>query len=212
MNILTIDTSTNWTTLGIVKLDTDGHYNALVKEFSIDSCNQIEQISSYVINSVFDSELSLENINAIVVGCGPGSFMELRLGITSAKTLGHSLLIPVYGVCSLDSIGIQTIGNVLIIISSKSHKIYWALYNNKKRVYGPSMDKLHPILTSLNSSLVKVAGPLEYIFKYNLIPLKLKRSTSEGLIDSVISWTYPEKVIPIYLHHFDFKHHTVAHN
>ena len=40
-----------------------------------------------------------------MVGCGPGPFTGLRVGMATAAAYGHALGVPVHGVCSLDAIG-----------------------------------------------------------------------------------------------------------
>ena len=45
---------------------------------------------------------SAKSLSAVVVDVGPGSFTGVRIGLTVAKTLGHSLGIPLIGIPSLD--------------------------------------------------------------------------------------------------------------
>ena len=47
---------------------------------------------------------TLRDIDAVVVGVGPGPFTGLRVGMVTAAALGDALGVPVHGVCSLDAI------------------------------------------------------------------------------------------------------------
>ena len=63
-----------------------------------------------VIAAVADAGLTMADLSAVVVGCGPGPFTGLRVGMASAAAYAHALAVPVHGVCSLDAIGVHTSG------------------------------------------------------------------------------------------------------
>ena len=75
----------------------------------------------------------MTEIDAVVVGCGPGPFTGLRIGMATAAAFGHALGVPVYGVCSLDAIGGQTTGEVLVVTDARRREIYWARYRDGVR-------------------------------------------------------------------------------
>ncbi|MFA6492675.1 MAG: tRNA (adenosine(37)-N6)-threonylcarbamoyltransferase complex dimerization subunit type 1 TsaB [Patescibacteria group bacterium] len=50
------------------------------------------------IKEILDKEnLTLQNLKAILVNCGPGSFTGVRVGVTVANTLAWTLDIPIFG-------------------------------------------------------------------------------------------------------------------
>jgi tRNA threonylcarbamoyl adenosine modification protein YeaZ len=70
------------------------------------------------------------DLAAIVAGLGPGPFTGLRVGLVTAASMGQALIIPTYGVGSLDAIGTQTVGTVLVATDARRKEIYWAVYRD----------------------------------------------------------------------------------
>ena len=83
--------------------------------------------------------MDVEDLEAIVVGCGPGPFTGLRVGMATAAAYGHALGLPVHGVCSLDAIGIVAGGNLLVVTDARRREVYWARYRDGVRVEGPAV-------------------------------------------------------------------------
>ena len=79
----------------------------------------------------------MNDLDAVVVGCGPGPFTGLRVGMATAAAYGQALGIAVHGVCSLDAIGIDTAGEVLVVTDARRREVYWARYRDGVRVEGP---------------------------------------------------------------------------
>jgi hypothetical protein len=86
-----------------------------------------------------EAGLTLAEVDAVVVGCGPGPFTGLRVGMATAAAFGHALEVPVHGVCSLDAIGNQTSGEVLVVTDARRREVYWARYRDGVRVDGPDV-------------------------------------------------------------------------
>ena len=105
--ILAIDTATPAVTAGVVRLD-DGNVEVLAERVTDDARAHAEQLTPNVVGALADARLTVDDLDAVVVGCGPGPFTGLRVGMASAAAYGHALDLPVYGVCSLDAIGIDT--------------------------------------------------------------------------------------------------------
>ena len=61
---------------------------------------QLEQL-------LLQARLNLQDVNRIVVNCGPGSFTGIRVGVNLARTLAYSLNIPVAAVNSLKLLAAQ---------------------------------------------------------------------------------------------------------
>ena len=108
--VLAIDTSTPAVTAGVVADD-----QVLAERVTVDARAHAERITPNVLAAIADAGRSMADLNAVVVGCGPGPFTGLRVGMATAAAYGHALGLPVHGVCSLDAIGGQTTGEVLVV-------------------------------------------------------------------------------------------------
>jgi tRNA threonylcarbamoyladenosine biosynthesis protein TsaB len=86
-----------------------------------------------------------DGIEAIAVGCGPGSFTGLRVGIATARALGLSRGIPVRGVCTLDPLGralAEAGGGAprLAALDARRGEVFSALYSAEgERLSGPQV-------------------------------------------------------------------------
>ena len=90
---------------------------------------------------------ALDAVTGIVVGVGPGPYTGLRVGLVTARTLGHVLEVPVYGVCTLDVIAAEAArGGVdrpfLVATDARRKEVYLASYDEHgTRLTGPVVDK-----------------------------------------------------------------------
>jgi tRNA threonylcarbamoyl adenosine modification protein YeaZ len=57
-----------------------------------------EELLARVEGLLADRGVALADLGALVVGTGPGAFTGLRVGIATAKGLGHALRLPIVGV------------------------------------------------------------------------------------------------------------------
>jgi tRNA threonylcarbamoyl adenosine modification protein YeaZ len=79
------------------------------------------------------------DLGAIVAGLGPGPFTGLRVGLVTAASMGQTLDVPTYGVCSLDGLG-QVDGRVLVATDARRREVYWAVYEDGARLTEPAVD------------------------------------------------------------------------
>jgi tRNA threonylcarbamoyl adenosine modification protein YeaZ len=100
------------------------------------------------------------DLDALVVGLGPGPFTSLRVGVATAGAFADALGRPVYGVCSLDGVGADTAGRVAVATDARRREVYWAVYDNGERVAGPAVGQPHTVVDDLRRmSVRRVVGP-----------------------------------------------------
>ncbi|WIM87651.1 tRNA (adenosine(37)-N6)-threonylcarbamoyltransferase complex dimerization subunit type 1 TsaB [Candidatus Mycobacterium wuenschmannii] len=197
MTVLAIDTSTPAVTAGIV-VDSA----LLAERVSLDARAHAERITPNVLAALADANRSMADLEAVVVGCGPGPFTGLRVGMATASAYGHALGIPVYGVCSLDAIGVQTSGEVLVVTDARRREIYWARYRDGVRVDGPAVSAPADVDTG---GAPAVAGSPDHAALFGLPRVEPSYPNSMGLVASV-DWSQPpDALVPLYLRRPDAK-------
>src|SRR5689334_10645354 len=135
--VLALDTSTPAVTAGIVRR---ADLCVLAERVTVDARAHAERLTPNVIAALGDAGLTMADLDVVVVGCGPGPFTGLRAGMATAAAYGHALDIPVHGVCSLDAIGIDTVGDALVVTDARRREVYWARYRDGVRVEGPAVN------------------------------------------------------------------------
>jgi tRNA threonylcarbamoyl adenosine modification protein YeaZ len=200
--ILAIDTATPAVTAGIVKLD---GVEVLAERVTVDARAHAERLTPNVLAALADAGLSVNDLGAVVVGCGPGPFTGLRVGMATAAAYGHALGIPVHGVCSLDAIGIETAaasGEVLVVTDARRREVYWARYRDGLRIDGPGVDAPADVPADADA----VAGSPEHAALFDLPRLSPVCPTAAGLVRAVTDWTAEAAaLLPLYLRRPDAK-------
>lgn len=69
----------------------------ILKCFEFETEHQSEDLLAAIDGVLKNNKLNLNDLKAISVNCGPGSFTGVRVGVTVANTLGWTLNIPVLG-------------------------------------------------------------------------------------------------------------------
>ena len=186
MRVLAIDTSTPAVVAGVVASGTDA--TVLAERTVLDAHAHAELLTPNIVAAVAESGCAMGDLDAVVVGCGPGPFTGLRIGMATAAAYGHALDIPVHGVCSLDAIAVHTTGEVLVITDARRREVYWARYRDGVRVDGPGVDAPGEVPDGAACERIEFAHP-----------------GPAGLVAAVADWGAPAPLIPLYLRRPDAK-------
>jgi len=202
--ILAMDTATPAVTAGVVRLE---DVAVLAERVTVDARAHAEQLTPNVLAALADAGLTVNDLDAVVVGCGPGPFTGLRVGMATAAAYGHALGVPVHGVCSLDAIGVETRGDALVVTDARRREVYWARYRDGVRVDGPAVNAPADVPADAHA----VAGSPEHAALFDLPRVSPVYPTASGLVRAVADWTAePAPLVPLYLRRPDAKPSPVA--
>ena len=101
MNTLIIDTTYESCSASIVDSDMHCHYS-----FNDSNKLQSETITKVVFDTLDKAEVSLKDINNIIVTNGPGNFTSIRVGISFALGFAKGISLPLYSLSSLELLSI----------------------------------------------------------------------------------------------------------
>ncbi|QRY63392.1 tRNA (adenosine(37)-N6)-threonylcarbamoyltransferase complex dimerization subunit type 1 TsaB [Gordonia sp. PDNC005] len=156
VRVLAIDTATEAVVTGVVSVA--GDTITTLAERSITENRRHAEILTTLIREVLDEAgLAGSDLDAVVVGAGPGPFTGLRVGMATASAYADALGLPVHGVCSLDGIAVDAAldGETLVVTDARRREVYWARYRGAERIDGPGV--LAP--AALETGGATIVGP-----------------------------------------------------
>ncbi|WP_454162580.1 tRNA (adenosine(37)-N6)-threonylcarbamoyltransferase complex dimerization subunit type 1 TsaB [Gordonia iterans] len=141
--ILALDTATPSVVAGVVRLTADGQRQTPAQRVIDDHRRHAEVLTTLIREVLADAGATGADLDAVVVGCGPGPFTGLRVGMATAAAYADALDLPVHGVCSLDAIAaaVTESSEVLVVTDARRREAYWARYSGGERVAGPEVSE-----------------------------------------------------------------------
>lgn len=154
--ILCIETSTR---ICSVALHNNGELVAIRENNSLQSHGA--NITLFVNQVVQEANITLQNIDAIAVGKGPGSYTGLRIGVSAAKGLCYGLDIPLIALNTLHSMAYHPAldtyrqNDTLLcpMIDARRMEVFCALLNSE----GNEMQETSAVIVDENSFLVPLS-------------------------------------------------------
>ena len=142
--ILCIETATEICSVAIAK---DGKTIALAEDKL--GNNHASQLHLLVQRALDIAGVTLQNLNAIAVCKGPGSYTGLRVGVSSVKGYCYALQIPMIAINTLQSLANGYLTNhpnykglICPMIDARRIEVYCALFDNQLAEILPTQAKI----------------------------------------------------------------------
>lgn len=134
--ILNIETSTQVCSVALAK---DGHL--LVLKESNEKNSHAEILTAFIEEALMEANLKFNQLDAIAISKGPGSYTGLRIGMSTAKGLCYSLDKPLIGIDTMQSMAhfaaqeliSEITSETLLVpmIDARRMEVYTAFYNSE---------------------------------------------------------------------------------
>jgi tRNA threonylcarbamoyladenosine biosynthesis protein TsaB len=125
--ILNIETATKNCSVSIAK---DGT-TLVCNEISEEGYSHAERLHLFIEKCLKDIGITYQDLSAVAVSQGPGSYTGLRIGVSAAKGLCYALSIPLIAVDTLQALAAQaniTDGLIVPMIDARRMEVYSAVF------------------------------------------------------------------------------------
>ncbi|MGW0027133.1 tRNA (adenosine(37)-N6)-threonylcarbamoyltransferase complex dimerization subunit type 1 TsaB [Rhodococcus sp. NPDC003383] len=208
MLVLAVDTATPAVTSGLVRLGdgTPQNLETLSVRVSDNPRGHAEILTPQILECLAEAGCESADLDAVVVGVGPGPFTGLRVGMATAAAFGDALGIPVYGVCTLDGLAADVYAadengpDLLVVTDARRREVYWARYADGRRVEGPEVRKPAEVTAAPSQ---RVAGSPAHTPLFDLPAVPVHTPSPAGLVavaaPELLAATAPQPLVPLYL-------------
>jgi tRNA threonylcarbamoyl adenosine modification protein YeaZ len=141
--LLAWDTSTDEVTLALV----DGAA-VLGRRAGRGARRHAEALVPLLAELLSDAGIAGPELDALVVGVGPGAYTGLRVGLVTAQALEWTWGVPAVGACSLDAVAVRAVtehaaacsAGVRVVTDAKRGQVFTATYDGSgQRQSGPTV-------------------------------------------------------------------------
>ncbi len=126
--ILNIETATKNCSVSIAK---NGE-TILCKEIAEEGYSHAEKLHVFIEEVIAESGVSIQDLNAVAVSQGPGSYTGLRIGVSAAKGLCYALNIPLIAVDTLQTLASKakiSEGKIVPMLDARRMEVYSEIFN-----------------------------------------------------------------------------------
>ncbi|EME59430.1 tRNA (adenosine(37)-N6)-threonylcarbamoyltransferase complex dimerization subunit type 1 TsaB [Rhodococcus ruber] len=228
MLVLAVDTATPAVTAGLVRVDDRGEpgtagIETLAVRVTDNPRAHAEVLTPQILECLSSTGHTPADLDAVVVGVGPGPFTGLRVGMATAAAFGDALGVPVHGVCSLDAIAADVrgadgagsvacgdgsgsvdcgdgAGDLLVVTDARRREVYWARYSGGARIEGPGVCRPADLKAEPSQ---RIAGSRPHVGLFELPAHPVATPSPAGLVAvaaaDLLAGVEPEPLVPLYL-------------
>lgn len=131
--ILSIETSTTNCSVALSKNDKVIAF----KEYNDVNYSHSELLHQFILEVLNLAELKIEDLSAVAISKGPGSYTGLRIGVSAAKGLCYALNIPLISIDTLESLSYQieiSEGYIVPVLDARRMEVYSAVFNYRQEM------------------------------------------------------------------------------
>ena len=120
---------------------------AVLKEDKEGGYSHAEKLHVFIEEALAEVNLQLNDLDAIAVSKGPGSYTGLRIGVSAAKGLCYSLGIPLISISTLEALAHQVTPEnkeevIVPMLDARRMEVYTAVYSSEKLLISPIEAKI----------------------------------------------------------------------
>ncbi|WP_232620256.1 tRNA (adenosine(37)-N6)-threonylcarbamoyltransferase complex transferase subunit TsaD [Corynebacterium urealyticum] len=204
MLVLTIDTATSYVVSGLVEVNRRaGSWGTF--EYSTTTLSQrvqrnprghMELLVPHIQESLAEAGLRPKDIEAVVVGAGPGPFTGLRVGMATGAAFADAIGVPVFGVDSLSATAASVAAGhqeCLVLSDARRREWYSATATEAGRlIAGPAVGKPVDVLAEHGSKPIAVALTAEVARAIEKLEGEEKAATEDWRIITEDAYPTPE--------------------
>lgn len=126
--LLNIETATKNCSIGLAK---DG-ITIAIREIATQNFSHAEKLHVFIEELFAETQLNLQDLNAIAVSQGPGSYTGLRIGVSAAKGLCYALSVPLIAVDTLEILARKltiTEGIIVPMVDARRMEVFCAFFD-----------------------------------------------------------------------------------
>ncbi|MDA6070980.1 tRNA (adenosine(37)-N6)-threonylcarbamoyltransferase complex dimerization subunit type 1 TsaB [Flavobacterium sp. AC] len=134
--ILNIETATKNCSVSIAK---NGE-TIICKEIAEEGYSHAEKLHVFIEEVIAEAEITVQDLVAVAVSQGPGSYTGLRIGVSAAKGLCYALNIPLIAIDTLQTLASQANvaeGKIIPMIDARRMEVYSEIFTADLEIERP---------------------------------------------------------------------------